>query len=68
MESRVDSSMSQEEIRKLLKDHRFLPFREYGLDRDKLGNLIANKVIHRLKQKNAEAVTVRRAQGGLMIG
>ena len=61
--------MPQEEIRKLFKNYRFLFFREYGLYRDKLENFTANKVIHRLKQKKAEAVTVRGARaGGLVIG
>lgn len=69
MEFWVDSSVSQKEMRKLFKDHRFLRFREYGLDRDKLENSTANKVIHWLEQKNAEAVAVRGARaGGLVIG
>lgn len=62
----MDSSISQEEIRKLLKDYRFLRFREYGLDKDKLENFTANKVIHRLKQKEAEVVTVRGDEGELV--
>jgi len=61
--------MSQENIRRLSKDHMSLPFREYGLDRHKLKNFARNKVIHRLKQKHPEAVTVGGAHaGGLVIG
>jgi len=59
MEFRVDSSISQEEIKNLLKDYKFLPFREYGLDKNKLENFTASKTIYRLKRKEAEAVTVR---------
>lgn len=66
MKLMVDSSISQEEVRKLFKDYRFLPFGEYVLDKDKLENFTANKVIHRLKQKKAEAVTVRGDEGELL--
>ena len=66
MKFRVDSSISQEEIRRLLRDYRFLPFRGYGLDKDKLENFTANAVIQRLKQRKAEVVTVKGDEGELL--
>ena len=61
--------MSQENIRRLSKDHMSLPFREHGPDRYKLEKFARNKIIHRLKQKHPEAVAVGRANaGGLVIG
>jgi len=59
MEFRTESSISQEEIKKLLRDYRFLPFREYRLDKDKLENFTANQISNLFKQKKAEAVTTR---------
>lgn len=55
---RVDSSMSREEIRKLLKDLSLYLSENTKLTETNL-NFTANKVIHQLKQKNAEEVMVR---------
>jgi len=66
MEFKVDTSISKEEVRKLLRDYQFLPFREYGLDKEKLGNFTANKIIQRLEQKKAEAISIRGDEGELL--
>jgi RimJ/RimL family protein N-acetyltransferase len=65
MEFKVGSFAGAREIRKLFKEYKFLPFREYRLNKGKLENFGANKVIHELKQKKAEAVTVRADEGEL---
>jgi len=66
MKFKANNSISQEEIRNLLRDYKFLPFREYGLDKEKLENFTANQIICRVKQKKAETVTVREDDGELL--
>jgi GNAT superfamily N-acetyltransferase len=51
----------------MLRNYRFVLFREYGLDKEKLENFVADVIIHRLKEDKAKAITARE-KGGELLG